>query len=334
MKTKAYLRTTLVWGAVAIGLVSAYPKDSLADKERGGGGIVHCNPTTIRGVAYSGYYALDYIAQIQVAHPSALAFNSTREALQNIVRKLKEDVPALGEHLEAFLHLYKSETMKNFRVWRGGEGPLVRIFDENLVRELPPACRETYQAIVRTPVKYGTDPSFKPSRIFYDYNPEVVSSIESKDLQLSFLLVHEWLRDFLDDAFQIRQLNWYLHSKEFMAASESDVLEALNGFSIRGVWLRPGEQIRRETEEATKTLQISRKGVEVACQKSDVVEFMKQLGDVIVRMDVGSSSLLDKSLLRSLHNERTRISDIQRMAMGDLAKAQESLGCSGMSPVN
>ncbi|MNT06149.1 hypothetical protein D3C72_1408030 [compost metagenome] len=114
--------------------------------------------------------------------------------------------------------------------------------------QVPPECQENghpvvYQTVLRQGVvqKNGFD------IIEYFYDPTIMDSFRKKPLQQSFMLVHEWLRDFVPSAAAIRRLNSYLHSSNFIEDTEDEVATKISrmGLNDKRLLKRPAE-IREE----------------------------------------------------------------------------------------
>jgi hypothetical protein len=98
---------------------------------------------------------------------------------------------------------------------------------------LPANCRDgsrvtLAQAIIRQfSGVSGTD------RIVYAYVPEILDEMEATHpLQLSYLLVHEWLWSLSGNVERNRRVNRYLHTEEFLNASRSELIDQLEGMGL------------------------------------------------------------------------------------------------------
>jgi hypothetical protein len=66
------------------------------------------------------------------------------------------------------------------------------------------------QVVVREP---------RPPLTIYNYDKALLEKLKVSKMQYSFMLVHEWLWDYLDNAPAIRDTNGYLHSEEFFQST-------------------------------------------------------------------------------------------------------------------
>ena len=115
-------------------------------------------------------------------------------------------------------------------VWEPTDYQLTEINDEDLplAIEIPVNCRENgklqlVQAVIRQ------NPTFTGSKlIVYKYMPKIFEKLENeKPLQLSFLLIHEFLWSISDNVDRNRRINWFFHSADFQKLSRLDVIDRL-----------------------------------------------------------------------------------------------------------
>lgn len=114
----------------------------------------------------------------------------------------------------------------NFRQgWFPTRGkPLEEIPDEGDISKLPLSCKvklsigfpDQFPTGLKIPVEQVVvrTVSTELKMILFDYDQPRLKSLYSRPYQFSFLMMHEWLRNFTQDAATIRKLNWFLHSKE------------------------------------------------------------------------------------------------------------------------
>src|SRR3989338_7645024 len=160
-------------------------------RDGAGGDAIRCNEKL---------YALDYF-QTQSGNargPEAIKnAKDTKEILKFLSANLKTKLPELSANLEDFIKFNDNEVDNaEKRLWIGGTLPLVDIKDEGMLRTLPEACRkpngalDLLQAVIRKDGKVTE----------YYYDEKVLKELEENSPeQLSYIYLHEWLRDFTSD---------------------------------------------------------------------------------------------------------------------------------------
>ncbi|MGZ3809219.1 MAG: hypothetical protein ACXVCE_14125, partial [Bacteriovorax sp.] len=148
-------------------------------------------------------------------------------SITRIRQNLEEKLPELIESFDEFMKLVRNEDVSLPRFWEEAPFGLVDIKDEEIINLVPMNCRQDGQVkIVQTiirlnPAKVGTE----KYKLIYKYVPHLFQDLYTADpLQLSFLLVHEWLWDLSHNVEKNRRLNRVFHSKE---------LETLNREQLR-----------------------------------------------------------------------------------------------------
>lgn len=142
-------------------------------------------------------YSWDYIraqSQTNLVRAEYLTAKSAKEIPEGIAKQLAPLHPELSVKLRDF---------RNGRKWTASSSkPL------SLSVEIPAECKvgseaiELYQAVIRE----------KNKQVSYAYDQNILKALEENHpLQLSFLYVHEFLRDFTDDPDVLRQVNQFLH---------------------------------------------------------------------------------------------------------------------------
>lgn|GEM_PF-2780422 len=237
---------------------------SVAGTKAGGGGgdSLRCQD----GLSYSWDFILTKSDKVQI-DPMINEAKTVFEVLNLITKRLERLHPnlalALGEFTDSYrLHtegkIQNSRSADNsnqtriLRTWSAGLDPLVDIPDEWLSRN-PETCfgqkvstewlkKNLIQAVRRTPIDsqshqpgeivLKTNPERlihqEPIRLIYEYNEVAIDDLlKSSPVQLSFLLIHEWLRDFLEDELLISILNKQLHTEALKDLDQSTFLEEL-----------------------------------------------------------------------------------------------------------
>jgi len=219
-------------------LVTVSPFARAGTKDGGGGDAILCRNGKL--------YSWDFIQTQTEPHGIAqdLYKNSSAKQILGLVEeRLQRLNPFLAESLSSF-----SESRENshglklrdgpYRTWVKGIHSLRDIPDETTKR-IPRACAGTddkilikkriYQAVIRTE-KLLDERENRPILatgdgvlVTYDYDQRLLARLESNGaIQLSFLLLHEWLRDFTEDEELIAQAVKFLHGEELRTLLPED----------------------------------------------------------------------------------------------------------------
>ncbi len=173
----------------------------------GGGDIALCRDQEGRAKTYS----LDYQLRDQeiLINPSFYEATSCGDAIKKVHARLLETDEILAVGLKNFLEDFEASVNGNFigrkRVFHFSETSLVSIYDERFDLESLKQC-QVKQAAIRLPF---------PQFIHYSINREALNSLIQQPIQCSYLLLHEWARDFFVDAAKIRKFVHFLHSDTF-----------------------------------------------------------------------------------------------------------------------
>lgn len=175
---------------------------------RGGGDVVFCVSPDQKVLSVHALDALVYRG------PAIL----TAERIKD---ELFKKLPLLGKELHEFLEnvgnrsladpLYSNPFFMRYYIWDGHLN-LVDLTDEKLgsnPSELvcPNGEPKLRQAVIRLEQN-------KVVRFIYD--SEVLTALRTKPTDHSFLLIHEWLRNYYSDSATLREINAYLHSGAFI----------------------------------------------------------------------------------------------------------------------
>lgn len=207
-------------------------------RDAGGGDAILCQDGKL--------YAWDYIQTKPAENdidPEILKAKSSSEILAIIYKRLLPLNPFLADSFADFMKRNEDPLKpKEKRVWISGVNPLIDLNDETF-RRIPRSCTgqldkakikdHLRQGVIRTK-KAGTD------FIIYEYDSEVFSLLEANSpVQLSFLLVHEWLRDYTDSPLSLMRAGRLLHSKSLTTTTSNQLNRALLQFGVRTphVWL-------------------------------------------------------------------------------------------------
>ena len=188
-----------------------------------GGDAIFCQASTEN--ALSGYYSLDFVING--------SWNSMDESYESkhadLIRLLNKTYPVLGKSLDDFFaHLLKQD-LDQPRTWKPFQTGLIQLNDQNLISLVPENCRSKdnatniYQAIVREQ---------RPNQTVYNYDVELLNELKKQPLQLSYLLLHEWLWDFTDNVSIIRDANEILHTRLWNADTVDENVRSLNAIGL------------------------------------------------------------------------------------------------------
>lgn len=138
--------------------------------------------------------------------------------------------------------LWSNQFAKRY-IWKKAPYGVVEINDEVLRQRLPsnclgPAGQGTYlQTVLRVEktwsMEIGGGMTVHVKGADYTYATEIVSKLPS--LQMSFLLFHEWLRNFTDDPEKIRDANAVFHSLGWSGEDVERKLDIIMALRVDGL---------------------------------------------------------------------------------------------------
>lgn len=221
------------------------------DTRHNGGDLVTCR--AIEGAKIHGEFVLDYLVGVTAAPKGAEELANLEEDVGSF---LLEKIPAIGREFdefkaEALQQIDATPNWSNRHVWRQRAAGLNTLKDEELTSPLPDNCYrgsganrvvDLLQVVVREEM-----PTTRS--IVFNYDARVYARISEDAAQFSFLMTHEWLWSHADNADVVRNINWYLHSKEARKASPSDLVYKLSNMGFRF----SGKNPRGSTVEARVT---------------------------------------------------------------------------------
>lgn len=195
------------------------------------GGVLVGNGGTV--VLCSGarkLQSLDYLLSKNILGKNVTLANisTLQESVERISELLEIKAPELSKSFQVFSKQIKNTNESKNYVWRIPKNGLEVIRDELI--QLPLSCRnnygvtEVYQAVVRKKAN---------EKIIFEYDPELYSALEASPLQLSFLLVHEWLWDISDNVKTNRKINYFIHSTLLNQMSAEEVILQLKEFGVK-----------------------------------------------------------------------------------------------------
>jgi hypothetical protein len=239
----------------------------------GGGEVAECR--AVPQAAWVGLYMVDYLATSTPAGDADLVPVSEVDAslarIGELVTSVQRDA---GLSFAAYVRLRGNhDDATAARIWRPtGTFPLVDLDDQALVRALPDNCLSTgpdgkittLQAVVR---------EARPNVVIYNYDADLVDRVAAAPIQLSFLYVHEWLRDYTTAAPAIRDANRLLHSASFARSTPEQRRSALERVGVDLSQQQSGDDL---PHEACDTMQrtCDPRHVDVEGQWHDLCELL------------------------------------------------------------
>lgn len=200
-----------------------------------GGNAVLCASSTKN--AFTGYYSLDFLIQYR---PELLPVPvaSLNASLDRIEMGLRNRIPELLTSFRDFrAGLFNEDNPKLSRLWEKVSFGLVDLDDQDVVAVLPENCR-TDEKISVVPAVIRQSPGVSgrpPGTYIYRYVPQVIEALQSTNpIQLSFLILHEWLWDFSSNVDRNRRIDYWLHSENLENWNREEWIANLHGigFSI------------------------------------------------------------------------------------------------------
>ncbi len=182
-----------------------------------------------------GYYSLDYLLTLDPEAPPLYEVKSIEESLQRLNALMKMKLPELHRSFEIFMRNFLNRDMKRTHLWQPAPHGLINIEDENMIAQLPPACRVTHDKVSLIQAVVRQTPAFTrmPAHTVFAFDTEVLKHMKERlPLQLSFLLVHEWLWEFSNHVVTNRMVNRLLHSQDFERMSRDQLVNFFKQISF------------------------------------------------------------------------------------------------------
>ncbi len=200
-----------------------------------GGDSVECTYSAAND--FNGTYALDYLLTYKESNQNSdiVKVTSLDESIQRIKKLLQEKVPELSDSFDEFMKLVRNEDISLPRFWEEAPFGLVDIKDENIINFVPMNCRQNGDVkIVQTIIRLNPmNTGLEKYKLVYKYVPSIFQRLYTQaPLQLSFLLVHEWLWDLSHHVEKNRRLNRFIHSKEFESLSREQLRARLTTLGL------------------------------------------------------------------------------------------------------
>ncbi|MGE0634723.1 MAG: hypothetical protein AB7O96_20085 [Pseudobdellovibrionaceae bacterium] len=140
--------------------------------------------------------------------------------LQTIYQELKRLNELWTDDLKDFLETRFQQVRGRKYQWLRST-KLATMWNPGLDELLPSNCKEKHQAF------YYFPPEKNFTQIYYKYDPDLIPKVRQQpggDLQVSYLLIHEWLWNHFDstDILYSARFNRLLHSKKLLTLNEQD----------------------------------------------------------------------------------------------------------------
>jgi hypothetical protein len=348
----------LPWCLPSVLLVFSFSAFAAGGAVGNGGDGVFCKPSP--GNPFQGYYSLDYLAQFNPAIPLAEA-QSLDQSLDRIEKTLRAELPELAASFKVFRDEIFNETdFTKTHIWDRANFGLIDLKDEMLVNKVPENCRNGDQVqIVQAVIRLNKEVSGLPGdKINYKYVPEVVNELRKKNgLQLSFLLVHEWLWSFSSSVERNRRINYWLHAdngwtrqkwidqlhgigftvpqmeppvwEPSICETAPDAVETFLGYSGHLPWNSKvfsgnGQGFKRTIRCPKAT------GCAGQSYRDATADFRREFGDVIVVDGVVEGYTVDLLLSRPYAGQSPGVGDLFSRCW--IESARESSGCDWFAP--
>ncbi|MDX9731197.1 MAG: hypothetical protein RBT63_05450, partial [Bdellovibrionales bacterium] len=206
-----------------------------ASNERGNGGdVVRCSGKlrTLDSVVLKSE-SLQYFNYFELTN--------YKDSLRMIQTKLEETLPYYGVSLRKFLETYEAKADLNSSVfWI--QGKVLDIKDENLFIELPKTCGSPIQAVV-----LANHPITR-----YYYNKGLLDELAGNGDEMSWLLIHEWLRPYIKDTDTLRILNGYFHSNQVLESTEKEIQMKLKRFRFECCSRATASEVKQDQAEESR----------------------------------------------------------------------------------
>lgn len=197
------------------------------DGVNNGGDAIFCYGSTQND--FDGTYSLDYLLTADSPRVS-VKVQSYEESLARIERLLRDKVPSVAESFADFRATVFNETdLTKARLWEPIDFGLIDLKDEKMTSQIPENCKFNGETrVIQAVIRLSPEFSGSENLTIYKFVPSVMAELEVESpLQLSYLLVHEWLWDISSDVEHNRQANRLLHSAEFESMSPEEAERVL-----------------------------------------------------------------------------------------------------------
>ncbi len=190
-----------------------------------GGNIVRCSTK-------SELQSLDFVLTKNIYGRRIDIFNaeSLEDSFKRISYLISEKYPKWHASFKEFSQLIMNHDESKKYIWRANVLGLNNVDEKDV--HIPAWCRSStgsiavYQAIVRRTLTTS-------NQIIFEYDADLLLKLEKSDaVQISFLMIHEWLWNFSADINQIRKANYILHSTLLSTLSPAGTALELNKIGL------------------------------------------------------------------------------------------------------
>jgi hypothetical protein len=211
------------------------PAFAIAGQNVGSGGDTITCRSNVQNFL-NGTYSLDYILTLQNATTDLdmVQVTSWNQSAERIARVLALKLPALAPYFQEYRQSVFNTDYSRRYIWEIAPFGLMDLKDENIKAQLPENCKSGNEAqIAQAVIRQFGSHSGSQDHVIYKYMPNVVQELErSNPLQLSYLLVHEWLWDFSSNVERNRRFNRLLHSPRFEMMPKEELTDLLRGMGF------------------------------------------------------------------------------------------------------
>jgi hypothetical protein len=186
--------------------------------------------------AFAGTYALDYLLTYSASADALVPVESLDASFQRLRAQIAAKLPELLQSFDSFRVNYRNTTdLSRTRVWEEAPFGLIDLEDEAIVASLPANCRDgdtahIVQAVVREWPELSGAP---PSHVTYRFVPSVLDDLQKQaPLQLSFLVIHEWLWDLSTNVTRNRRIDRLLHSEALERSTREQLVAQLTALGL------------------------------------------------------------------------------------------------------
>lgn len=243
-------------------LASCTPAPSSSRLMTGSGGVIIENGGDFlrcRGAGgsnFTGEFALDYVVTYDThlgtgQDPTETNFDALTARTTRI---LEAKLPELAASWRSYLSLLQNTDDAQARVWRASGSGLADLPDEALVRKIDDNCKVQKDGKLVPDLNQMVRRSYYVDggglKIFYEYDQSTFDDARANNaLQLSYLVVHEWLWDFVREPNANRWVNHLLHTQRVEAMTAAAVRDFLRSYGVTtdeaGQVGHPGAQEQR-----------------------------------------------------------------------------------------
>lgn len=190
----------------------------------GGGVRVGNGGNIVRCVGETSFKSVEYVLTKDLYGKNIFPtpIKSLNDSFNRIAGLMAKKAPQFANSFRTFVNEYRNTDESKTYIWKPG---YIDTLKEETIY-LPFWCQnsqgatEIVQAIIRTRHKDSRGKTV----VYFDYDPRDLDSLEGTSaLQLSFLIVHEWIWNLTNDPQKNRRLDYFLHSSYFDSMAPGQV---------------------------------------------------------------------------------------------------------------